>query len=210
MKLTKFYHEFKPLSMDDTPNDMLLNLPKEAHILNVGSGSTRLRENIVNLDIENFPNVDVVADAHSLPFEDGEFDCVYCNAVLEHLEKPWIAAAEIQRVLKKGGIAIVVVPFLFPVHDEHDYFRFTFKGLRSLFPELKEIKSGVCSGASQTLAYLLRGYLSIMFENTILEYPAKFAMNILAAPVRYLEGLVEGKPSMFKYAQAVYFIGQKI
>jgi len=204
----KFYHEFKPISMDDTPNKVLLSLSKEAHILNVGSGSTKLRENIVNLDIENSPNVDVVADAHNLPFEDGEFDCVYCNAVLEHLEKPWIATSEIQRVMKKGGIAIVVAPFLFPIHDEHDYFRFTLKGVRSLFHELKEVKGGVCSGASQTLAYLLRGYPALIFENTFLELPVKFIMNILAKPFCYLEFLVK-KPSMYRYAQAFYFVGVK-
>ncbi len=42
-------------------------------------------------------------DAHSLPFEDNQFDVVYCRYVLEHLHNPEVAVAEMFRVLKQGG-----------------------------------------------------------------------------------------------------------
>lgn len=45
-----------------------------------------------------------VATAYSLPFEDGSFDAVFAHAVLEHLEDPEAALAEMARVLAPGGV----------------------------------------------------------------------------------------------------------
>jgi SAM-dependent methyltransferase len=43
-----------------------------------------------------------------LPFDDGAFDLVYANFVVEHLERPPAAFAEWHRVLRPGGSVIVV------------------------------------------------------------------------------------------------------
>lgn len=62
------------------------------------------------------------------------FDVIYSNNVFEHLEKPWIAAENISRMLKTGGLAVMVVPFSQRYHEvPGDYFRYTHKGLASLF-----------------------------------------------------------------------------
>ena len=45
-----------------------------------------------------------VGDIYDLPFEDGTFDAVFTNAVLEHLSEPESAVREIHRVLKPGGM----------------------------------------------------------------------------------------------------------
>jgi ubiquinone/menaquinone biosynthesis C-methylase UbiE len=45
------------------------------------------------------------ASVYELPFEDGTFDAVYCNAVLDHLSDPVAAITEMYRVLKPGGVA---------------------------------------------------------------------------------------------------------
>ena len=45
-----------------------------------------------------------------LPTEDGEFDCVFCLELLEHLTSPVALLAEIRRVLTKGGRAVISVP----------------------------------------------------------------------------------------------------
>ena len=51
----------------------------------------------------------LVFSAEALPFADGIFDLAYCSEVLEHLEHPERALAEIARVAR-GGRAILTVP----------------------------------------------------------------------------------------------------
>jgi SAM-dependent methyltransferase/uncharacterized protein YbaR (Trm112 family) len=51
----------------------------------------------------------LVFSAETLPFADGVFDLAYCSEVLEHLEHPERALAEIARVAR-GGRAILTVP----------------------------------------------------------------------------------------------------
>jgi SAM-dependent methyltransferase len=51
-----------------------------------------------------------VADAVALPFFADTFDCVYTMGTLEHVPDADRAFAEIARVVKPGGVAIVGVP----------------------------------------------------------------------------------------------------
>ena len=62
-----------------------------------------------------------VADVRDLPFPDGSFDAVYSMGTIEHFDETERAIAEIARVPKPGGRAIVGVP------NRHDPF------LRPLF-----------------------------------------------------------------------------
>jgi SAM-dependent methyltransferase len=50
------------------------------------------------------------ADAHALPFADASFDAIWGNAVLHHLNLS-VAAGEIRRVLKPGGVAVFCEPW---------------------------------------------------------------------------------------------------
>ncbi len=52
----------------------------------------------------------IQADGHALPFADSTFDAIWGNAVLHHLDLR-IAAAEIQRVMKPGGVAVFCEPW---------------------------------------------------------------------------------------------------
>ena len=56
------------------------------------------------------PIVDVKADILNLPFKDEEFDLVFCNHVLEHIEDDNKAMKELYRVMKPGGMGIFQVP----------------------------------------------------------------------------------------------------
>ena len=56
------------------------------------------------------PIVDVKADILDLPFKDEEFDLVFCNHVLEHIENDHKAMKELYRVMKPGGMGIFQVP----------------------------------------------------------------------------------------------------
>jgi SAM-dependent methyltransferase len=50
------------------------------------------------------------ADALQLPFEDGDFDVLIVSEVLEHIRDDRAAMAEIQRVVRSGGLAAITVP----------------------------------------------------------------------------------------------------
>lgn len=131
----------------------------------------RFFPNRTGIDIKSGPGVDVVASVYALPFSDGEFDTVLCISVLEHLEEPGRAIAEIKRVLKSGGHAIVSVPFLFPIHDAPgDYWRFTKFGLQYLFREGWHIEHLSAEADAQTsLAILIQrfGYQTRLHLNFI-------------------------------------------
>lgn len=93
-----------------------------------------LVDEAVSLDAAVGDGVSVVGFADHLPFKDGSFDTVLCTEVLEHVTDAERAAAEMRRVLRPGGHALVTVPFLYPVHEApYDFRRLTHFGLRSLF-----------------------------------------------------------------------------
>jgi SAM-dependent methyltransferase len=59
-------------------------------------------------------NVEFVeAEAERLPFDDASFDRVTCIGSLEHFPDPRAGAAEMARVLRPNGKALVFVPNLF-------------------------------------------------------------------------------------------------
>ncbi|MBS0461925.1 MAG: class I SAM-dependent methyltransferase [Proteobacteria bacterium] len=73
---------------------------------------------------------DVFADGARLPFLDDSFDSVLLLEVLEHVAQPGAVLTEIRRVLKPGGVLLLSMPFLYPLHDApHDYQRYTAPGL---------------------------------------------------------------------------------
>src|SRR5947209_8310633 len=49
-----------------------------------------------------------VADAEDLPFGDASFDVVHSKDSLHHMDSPERALAEYRRVLKPGGVALIV------------------------------------------------------------------------------------------------------
>lgn len=64
---------------------------------------------------------------------DGCCDAVICLEVLEHVPEPKHAVAEIARILRPGGVAILSVPHLSRLHEiPYDFYRYTEYGLRHL------------------------------------------------------------------------------
>ena len=90
----------------------------------------------LKVDFQAGEDVDIVADVHSLSATLGENRCdgIIACSVFEHVQYPWIAALEICRVLKPGGLVFVQTHHAYPLHGyPSDYWRFTEAGLRSLF-----------------------------------------------------------------------------
>jgi SAM-dependent methyltransferase len=79
---------------------------------------------------------------------------IHCEAVLEHLEQPERAVAEMFRVLRPGGYVFAATPFLQPFHGYPDHFQnFTLAGHRALFARsgFEVVDSGPCVGPAFAL-----------------------------------------------------------
>lgn len=93
----------------------------------------------VDFKKENKPHI--IADVKSLPLKNNSVDGIICNALLEHVDKPFQAINEMYRVLSKGGELALYVPWIYPYHSApHDYFRYTQDGIRSLTDRFSEVQ----------------------------------------------------------------------
>lgn len=97
---------------------------------------------------------DIIGDIHALPLEDNSVDALICIAVLEHIENPHQAVAEMKRVLKPGGYAFVYVPFLYYYHAEvgyyKDYWRYSRDAVEMLFKDFSNLEIQSVRGAIGT------------------------------------------------------------
>jgi SAM-dependent methyltransferase len=101
------------------------------------------------LDIIAGPNVDVVGDVHQLSkyFGKESFDLVYSNWVFEHLMMPWLAAIEINKVLRKGGELFINTNHSISLHDfPWDFWRYSetcWHGLLNEFTGFEILKTAI-------------------------------------------------------------------
>jgi SAM-dependent methyltransferase len=90
----------------------------------------------VGVDMLAGPGVDAVIDMEEpAALALGTFAHIECVSVLEHSRRPWLLAANLERMLQPGGTIYVTAPFVWRVHGyPHDYWRFTQDGVRELLP----------------------------------------------------------------------------
>ncbi len=102
------------------------------------------KSTVETLDIDPKSGATYIADLcekNDLVIPSGHFDVVVCTEVLEHTLNPFKAVAEILRVLKPSGIALISVPYNFRIHGPlPDCWRFTEHGLRALLSDFEIIK----------------------------------------------------------------------
>lgn len=80
----------------------------------------------IRLDFDRHYRPDVVADVTQLPFGNATVDRVASNSLFEHVSRPHAILEETFRVLKPGGVMVVVMPFVWKLHGyPHDYMRLT-------------------------------------------------------------------------------------
>lgn len=140
-------------------------LGRKVLLLGCGDGGERpllldLGFEPVGLDIERSKRgVDVLGDAHRLPFCTGAFDVVLSMQVLEHLHTPWAAVEEVARVLRPGGWFVGSVAFLKPFHGS--YFHMTHKGVQRLL-EGAGLEADRFEGAQSVVYTLYGGMLPLL------------------------------------------------
>lgn len=103
---------------------------------------------------------DFCGDAGSLPLADASVDSILCTEVMEHVPHPENTIAEFSRALRPGGVIIATAPFVYPVHDAYDFFRFSPDGLKVIMEryglKIEEIKP--LSGTAVTIAAMFNLY----------------------------------------------------
>lgn len=100
---------------------------------------------------------DFCGDAMQMPLGDESVDTILCTEVLEHVPNPDLVISEFARILRSGGTVIITAPFLFPVHDAWDFFRYSPDGIPAILKrhgfEIEKVES--LSGGGITVATML-------------------------------------------------------
>jgi SAM-dependent methyltransferase len=81
--------------------------------------------------------------AESMEFiKNDSYDFIICTEVLEHIERPWLAAEEIYRITKNKGHILLTVPCNIKMHSNpYDFWRFiNLESLRLLFSKSKNLE----------------------------------------------------------------------
>jgi SAM-dependent methyltransferase len=98
--------------------DRVLDIGAGAGELNTYALKGRVRQ-LVGIDLDprvvSNPLLDagLGADVYALPFRNQSFDVVFSIYVLEHIDRPSQLTAEIARVLRPGGVCLLLTPNLF-------------------------------------------------------------------------------------------------
>lgn len=175
----------------------------------IGQGMAALYEHpatrLVAFDIYRSARTQFVADAHSIPLDDGSVDGVVIQAVLEHVLEPERVVDEIWRVLQPGGVVYAETPFLQHVHEgAYDFTRFTESGHRYLFRKFALIRSGVSGGAGTQLMWSIDYFVRGVFRSRL----AGKLFKLLFAWLRVFDRII---PEAYASdaASGVYFMGSK-
>jgi hypothetical protein len=177
---TWFTHQVKRICKD------------KSHVIQIGSGNDRLSDEVLNIDIFGYEEVDMVADCTQLPFADNSIDCVVSNAVLEHVTNPEAFVKEAYRVLKPGGTIITGVPFMQGFHaSPNDYYRWTDKGLDYMHASHGFTKESIVaqSGPTSGFLWILQEWLSIAlsFNINALYVFFWFFFTLVLMPLKFLD-----------------------
>jgi SAM-dependent methyltransferase len=173
-------------------------------------GAGRAVRGYVNLDLVPTPGVDVVADAELLPFRDGQFARVECDAVLEHVYNPVRVMDEIRRVMGSGAFVHLVTPFCHPFHEyPKDYRRFTPDGLAALASPLEVVAAGWRTGPTATMLVFTLEYAKLLFPWRAWRVAAHGVLGWLLFPLRYLDALFWNSPQLKRLGNHCYIWGRK-
>lgn len=143
---------------------ILQSLSDDQIVLEIGSGNMTLDDPcIIRSDVTLTPFVDIVADAHALPFLPGTIDYVFSLAVFEHLRNPFLASQSIYETLKDGGYIYHECNFVFSYHGyPHHYFNASLQGMEQVFSQYVPLRKGVApyQMPSFALNMILHSYLA--------------------------------------------------
>jgi SAM-dependent methyltransferase len=145
-------------------------------------GAAVAKLDILHLD-DSHPAATIVADLtkpNNVP--SNAFDCIVCTRVLHVIFEVDRAVAELQRILKPGGVLLASVPHISMCDpDWHEVWRFTPEGLAALIGKafVGDEIAVRAYGNSLTAAGELRGLVAEEFGQATLAYSdPRFALEV--------------------------------
>jgi SAM-dependent methyltransferase/uncharacterized protein YbaR (Trm112 family) len=165
---------------------------------------------VVYSDIARGPLVQLIADAHDLPFADRSFDMVVAAAVLQHVADPQKCVSEFWRVLKDDGIVYAVSAFMQPVHGgAHDFTRFTHLGHVRLFRWFDEIESGMALGPGAALGWSMQRFVLGFSDNLTVRKALRLFGLVVTLPLKFADLFFRHRKGALDGAGGTFFWGRK-
>ena len=152
----------------------------------------------VGVDPVDNPRAELKGSVEALPVDDGTFDVVLCNQVLEHCDDPAAAVSELHRVTAPGGRVLASTHGVMAYHPSPtDYWRWTHAGLEKLFGDngaWASISVTPASGTTACLGMLLSMYFDLMFRRVGLGIAAR----PLVAAINTVAGAIDGRSARLR------------
>ncbi|MGH3137676.1 MAG: class I SAM-dependent methyltransferase [Gaiellaceae bacterium] len=164
-------------------------------VLDVGCGAkpyeslfTKYAAAYVGVDPVDNPRAELRGSVEELPVDDGSFDVILCNQVLEHCDDPARAVRELSRATAAGGRVLASTHGVMPYHPSPtDYWRWTHAGLEKLFLQngtWASVSVAPASGTTACIAMIISLNASLALR--------RMHLGVLARPlVAALNGIAE-------------------
>lgn len=176
-----------------------LSVSRNSRILDVGCGRQPFRPMVdpssqyVGIDVyQGHPETVVINPEQPWP-DLGQFDLVLSTEVAEHVRDLDPFCEQLTRSVRPGGRLIVTAPFMYPIHDEEDYWRFTAKGVESLFPAFSMIRATNAGGVFSVVVVLMLTWVANICDHRLwtkllyaLAMPVRLPLNLLLNAVALL------------------------
>ena len=216
-KYTKFYTWLiKVISpvFDDSHLESFLatHMKKEMLTLNIGSGNSKISDDVYNVDIFAYDNVNVICDIEKLPFKDNSIDMIFNIAVLEHVPNAQKVIDEIYRVLKPNGIIYTAFPFMQGFHaSPYDFTRVTEEGIKVLHKNFELIEVKPFGGPTSGMLWIFQEWIAILlsFGSKKLHMIIYLFMLLLTFPLKYLDFFLIKHPMAKNIASGFIYVGKK-
>ncbi len=174
-------------------------------VLDVGCGAKPYQplfapfaREFIGVDPVENPHAELVGSIEDLPVEDGSYDVVLCNQVLEHCDNPMRAVSELRRITAPGGRVLVSTHGVMAYHPSPtDYWRWTHAGLEKLFTDngaWESVRVTPASGTTACLGMIVSMYLDLAFRRLRLGVVAR----PLVAAINTVAGAVDGTSSRLR------------
>jgi SAM-dependent methyltransferase len=130
------------------------------------------------------------------PYESETFDLVSSVEVIEHLENPFHFARELNRILKKGGVAVITTPNTMNLNSRLKAFVTGFPLLYGPLPissqDAQDLGGHINPVSFYYLAYMMKkaGFTKVRLHTDRTKRSAKMLLSLIYIPLKIAEKLL--------------------